>query len=154
MNALIRKGDLWSGLALAALGAWIVSQAWGWTYMGEDGPGPGFFPRWYGAIMLVLSLLLVAGSVLKPGSQSPRRTVQWGEMGRAMSCWLALAVCIALLNVLGFIVAFALLTWFIVAILFRRPQLEALVIAVVGAVGFYALFAWGLGLQLPAGSLF
>ncbi len=154
MNALVRKGDLWSGLALAALGAWIVSQAWGWSYMGEDGPGPGFFPRWYGAIMLVLSLLLVAGSVLKPGSQARPPAVQWGELRRAMACWLALAVCIALLNVLGFIIAFALLTWFIVAILFRRPQVEALVVAGVGAVGFYALFAWGLGLQLPTGSLF
>ena len=154
MNIFIRKGDFWAGLTLAALGIYIMSQAWGWTYMGEDGPGPGFFPRWYGAIMLVLSLLLVAGSVLKPGLQSPHQAPKWGEMGRAMTCWLALALCIALLNVLGFIIAFALLTWFIVAILFRRPQLEALVIAVVGAVGFYALFAWGLQLQLPVGVLF
>lgn len=151
---MIRRGDFWSGLALAALGAWIVGQAWGWSYMGEDGPGPGFFPRWYGAIMLVLSLLLVAGSIFKPGAGAAQKAVRFDEMRRAFTCWLALAVCIALLNVLGFIIAFALLTWFIVAILFRRPQREALVIAVAGAVGFHALFAWGLGLQLPAGILF
>ena len=153
MNALIRKGDFWSGLALAGLGAYILSQASGWTYMGEDGPGPGFFPRWYGAIMLALSLLMVAGSVLKPGPQAPQKAVQWDELRRAVTCWLALAICIALLDTLSFVVAFALLTWFIVAILFRRPQVEALAIAIGGSVAFYALFSWGLGLQLPAGML-
>ncbi len=153
MNALIRKGDFWSGLALAGLGAYILSQALGWTYMGQDGPGPGFFPRWYGAIMLALSLLMVAGSVLKQRPQAPQ-AVRWDELRRAMACWLALAACIALLNYLGFVIAFALLTWFIVAILFRRPRAEALATAIGGSVAFYALFSWGLGLQLPRGMLF
>jgi hypothetical protein len=28
MNTFTRKGDFWAGLALAALGVYIVSQAW------------------------------------------------------------------------------------------------------------------------------
>ena len=44
MNSFTRKGDFWAGLALAALGIFIVTQAWGWSYMTEEGPGPGFFP--------------------------------------------------------------------------------------------------------------
>ena len=39
MASLARSGDFWSGLALAALGTYIVSEARGWVYMGEDGPG-------------------------------------------------------------------------------------------------------------------
>ena len=65
MASLLRSGDFWSGLVLAALGAWIVTEARGWSYMGEDGPGAGFFPLWYGGMMIVLSLVLVAGTVLK-----------------------------------------------------------------------------------------
>lgn len=154
MNAFTRKGDFWSGMALAALGIYILVQAWGWPYMSEEGPGPGFFPVWYGAIMLVLSLALVAGAVLKQDPKARKKALQWREMRRAMTCWLALALCVALLKYVGFIIAFSLLTWFIVAVMFRRPQLEALGLALGGSVGFYALFTWGLDLQLPSGMLF
>ena len=44
MAPLARNGDFWSGLVLAALGAYIVGQARAWDYMTEDGPGAGFFP--------------------------------------------------------------------------------------------------------------
>ena len=154
MNAFTPKGDFWSGLALGALGIYIMVEAWGWTYLGEDGPGPGFFPRWYGAVMLVFSLLLVAGTVLKSDRSAPRRPVQWRELGRALTCWTALVVSVAILKFVGFIISFALLTWFIIAVMFRRPQREALTYAVGGAVGFHALFSWALDLQLPVGSLF
>jgi hypothetical protein len=154
MNAFTRKGDFWAGLALAALGIYIMSQAWGWNYMAEDGPGAGFFPRWYGGIMLVVSLFLVAGTVLKNDPNAKQKTLQWGELRRAMACWIALAICVATLKYVGFMIAFGLLTWFIIAIMFRRSQREALAYSVGGAVGFYALFSWGLELQLPVGTLF
>jgi putative tricarboxylic transport membrane protein len=154
MNTFLRKGDFWSGLALAALGIYIMSQAWGWTYLAEDGPGAGFFPRWYGAIMLVVSLFLVAATVLEKGPKAVPKPLQWAELRRAMACWAALALCVALLKYAGFMLAFGLLTWFIIAIMFRRSQREALAYAIGGAVGFYALFSWGLDLQLPVGTLF
>ena len=81
MYAFARRGDFWSGLALAALGAYIVTQARGWIYMGEDGPGPGFFPLWYGGAMVVLSLLLVAGTVLRQSTAS--HAPSWAELRRA-----------------------------------------------------------------------
>src|SRR5205085_10396822 len=64
-----RSGDFWSGLVLAALGSWIVSEARAWVYMGEDGPGAAFFPVWYGGSMIVRSLLLIAGAVARPSAQ-------------------------------------------------------------------------------------
>jgi putative tricarboxylic transport membrane protein len=154
MSAFIRKGDFWAGLALAALGIYIMGQAWGWTYMAEEGPGAGFFPRWYGGIMLIVSLFLVAGTVLKHDPKAKQKTMQWAELRRAMTCWVALAICVAILKYVGFMIAFGLLTWFIIAIMFRRSQREALAYAIGGAVGFYALFSWGLDLQLPVGTLF
>ena len=152
MRPLTRSGDFWSGLALAALGAYIVVQARSWDYMTEEGPGPGFFPLWYGSAMVVLSLLLVAGAVLKRPAGDGR--IQWDEVSRAMLCWAAFVACIALMGYVGFVAAFGLLTWFMVAVMGRQPQRRAIPIAVGFALGFYALFTWALDVGLPMGRLF
>ena len=154
MASLLRSGDFWSGLVLAALGAWIVTEARGWSYMGEDGPGAGFFPLWYGGIMIALSLALVAGTVLKRRTARAPAPFRWNDLGRAMACWAAFVACIALMRVLGFTVAFALLAWFIIAVMARRPQKVALPIAIGGALVFYALFSLALDVPLPKGLLF
>ena len=152
MPGFARRGDFWSGLALAALGAWIVSEARGWTYMGEDGPGPAFFPLWYGGAMIVLSLTLVAGAVIQRGPAAA--PVRMGDLGRALTCWLAFVVAIALMKILGFAAAFGLLTWFVIAVMARRPQRVALPVAIGFALGFHALFTWALEVALPRGILF
>jgi len=151
MRPLARGGDFWSGLALAALGAYIVAQARGWDYTTPDGPGPGFFPMWYGSLMVALALALVVRSAL---ARTEHAKVRWHEVGRAIACWGAFAGSIALMNVVGFTVGFALLTWFLVAVMARRPQREAIVVAVAGAALFYGVFAWLLELSLPKGFLF
>ena len=154
MNSFLRRADFWSGLALAALGAYIVSEAWTWVYMGEDGPGAGFFPLWYGGLMVVLSLFLVARTVLKKPAEQEPAEIQWRDLGRALTCWAAFVASLALMPLLGFAISFALLTWFIVAVMARQPQRIALGLAIGGAVGFHALFVWALDLSLPQGLLF
>jgi putative tricarboxylic transport membrane protein len=152
MKSFLRNADFWSGLALAALGAWIVSEARTWSYMGEDGPGAGFFPIWYGSAMIVLSLVLVAATVLK--KPSAREAIRWRDLGRALTCWLAFVAAIALMPFAGFAICFAFLTWFIVAVMARRPQRIALALAIGGAIAFHAIFVWALDLSLPTGMLF
>ena len=154
MKDFARSGDFWSGLALAALGTYIVSEAWRWGYMTEEGPGPGFFPLWYGSPMVILSLGLVASAVLKKPAGAARAPMRWNDVGRALACWAGFVASIALMPFAGFMVCFALLTWFIVAVMARRPQRVALPLAVGGAIFFYALFELALDLQLPHGMLF
>ena len=154
MKPYARSGDFWSGLALAALGAYIVSEAWRWGYMTEEGPGPGFFPLWYGSLMVVLSLALVTGAVLKKAAGAPPAPIRWNDLGRALLCWVAFVASIALMPFLGFAISFALLTWFIVAVMARQPQRVALPLAIGGALFFYALFELALDLQLPRGLIF
>ena len=151
MKPFVRSGDFWSGIVLAALGAYIVGQARGWVYMAEDGPGAGFFPMWYGAVMVVLSLALVVMSILRPAAHAP---VAWNDLGRALGCWAAFVACIALMPLAGFAVSFALLTWFIVRVMAGRPQRVALSVAAGFALGFFALFELALDLALPHGMLF
>lgn len=154
MKEAMRKGDFWAGLALAALGAYIINESLAWVYLGEDGPGAGFFPRWYGIAMVVLSLLLVAGAVLKHDPALKNRVRDWGDLRRALTCWAALVVCVVLLKVVGFFIAFSLLGWFLIAVMFKQPQRIALSVSIGGALGFYLLFVWGLNLSLPSGMLF
>ena len=54
---------------------------------------------------------------------------------------------------LGFVVSFALLTFFIAAVMYRRPVRIAATIAVASAAGFYLVFPLALGVSLPVGML-
>ena len=140
-----RSADFWSGLALGALGAYIAAQASGWEYLGQDGPGPGFFPVWYGIAMVALSLGLVASSLRRNANE----ILDWSGSRRAFATWAALVIAVVVLKVVGFLVSFAALTFFIVAVLYRRPLVVAGAVALGMAAAFYLLFPLALGVRLP-----
>ena len=119
--------------------------------MSDDGPGAGFFPLWYGSLMVVLSLVLVTQAVLRGVAPAE---IRWAEVRRALTSWLAFVACVALMPWIGFIAAFALLTWFIVAVMGRRPQRVAIPVAIGFALMFYGVFDWGLDLSLPHSAWF
>ena len=141
----LKSPDFWSGLALAALGGYIIYAARGWEYLGQDGPGPGFFPLWYGIAMLVLSLILI---VKADGA------VSWRGAGRAFLVWSAFAVSVAALKLLGFVTSFAALTFFVVTVMYRRPLVTAALVAIGLAAGFYLVFEVALDIKLPPWTLF
>ena len=136
-----RSPDFWSGLALAALGGFIVFRASGWEYLTPEGPGPGFFPLWYGIAMLALSLYLVVSPT--DARLDPR------GCGRALGTWTAIVVCIASLKWVSFVVSFAALAFFMVMMLYRKSTATAALVAVGMAAAFYVLFPLALGVPLP-----
>ena len=134
---------------LAALGAFIVQQAMGWEYLTPDGPGAGFFPRWYGMAIVVLSLVLVIrGLRTKTPATEPAPTE---STRRVLVAWVALVGCVLLAKVLGFLASFALLCWFIATMLFGRPQRSAIPFALGAAIAFWLVFDVALGVSLPRG---
>jgi putative tricarboxylic transport membrane protein len=186
------SADTWAALAFAALGAYIVAQAWRWEYTGPEGPGAGFFPLWYGVAMIGLSVILlitslrrtardqhayrdaerigavrveaagveIAGaecaSIEPPSLETAGADAASGDangIARVIFTWLGLVVAIGLVNFIGFAAALALLTFFIVAVLYRQTLARACVTAVAMAVGFYLVFAIALDVQLPRGVL-
>jgi len=151
-QSIKNKGDVISGAVLAALGVYIISEARQWNYSGPEGPGPGFFPIWYGVAMVVLSLFLVAASVLRP-SMKAAEPIDWQGIGRALTVWAAFAVSIGLLKVVGFLTSLALLTLFVVAVMYGKPWKVAAAVAAGNAVGFYLVFPFALDLSLPVGPL-
>lgn len=141
-----------SGAVLAALGVYIISEAGHWNYSGPEGPGPGFFPMWYGVAMVILSLILATGNLLRPPLQTGQ-PVNWPDIGRALTVWAAFTGSIALLKLLGFLTALALLTFFIVAVMYGKSWKHAVAVAVGNAAGFYLVFPFALDLSLPIGPL-
>jgi putative tricarboxylic transport membrane protein len=137
--------DFWSGLAIGGLGAYIVVQASGWEYLGPDGPGPGFFPLWYGIAMAALSLFLVISSL----KEKDAARIDWSGAGRAFATWFAFVAAVAALKLVGFLVCLAALTFFIVTVMYRRPLKVAAAAALGLAAGFYVVFPLALGVKLP-----
>ena len=141
----VRNADLWSGLALALLAGYIILQAARWDYMGPDGPGAGFFPLWYGIAMLALAAALVVSSLVRREPES----VDWRGTGRALAASGALAVAVVLFKLAGFVVGFAALAFFVVAVMYRRPWQVSAAVAAGLAGGFYVVFQLLLGVNLP-----
>lgn len=139
------RADFWSGLALGGLGVYIIVQAWRWEYLGSDGPGPGFFPVWYGIAIAGLSLALMMSSLRSADGER----IDWTGAGRAFATWVAFAVAVALFKFAGFLVSFAALTFFIAGVMYRRPLWIGAVTAVLAAAAFYAVFPLALGVKLP-----
>ena len=140
----VGNADFWSGLALAALAAYIVAQASRWEYMGPEGPGPGFFPLWYGIAMAALALTLMVSSMVR----KDRETIDWHGAGRAFAIWAALAVSVAAFKLTGFVIGFAALTFFVVSVIYRRPLAVSAAVAASLAAAFYVLFPLILGVNL------
>jgi putative tricarboxylic transport membrane protein len=143
--------DFWSGVVLLVLGAYIVLQARRWEYMTAEGPGAGFFPYWYGIAMFALGTLLAAQSMLRPALIRP--DFSWAGARRALAIWVLLAGAVWSFSLLGFFGGFALLSFFIVAILYRRPAGIAAFVAAGETAAFYLVFELALGVPLPAGAL-
>jgi putative tricarboxylic transport membrane protein len=144
-------GEVVSGAVLAVLGLFIIFQASGWNYMSSDGPGPGFFPMWYGIAMVVLALLLVVTNLVKRRASDGRPRFDRAGVTRAVVAWAAFGVCAALLGMLGFVLGFGLLTLFVVMALYRKPLKVALPVAIATALGFYLVFPLALDVSLPVG---
>jgi len=150
--AVFKTGDIVSGAVLAGLGVFIIVEARGWEYLGPDGPGPGFFPLWYGVCMVALSVLLVAMSLAQHAGE-PGKPVNWREVRRALAAWAGLALCVGLLKILGFLLAFGVFTFFLVAVMYRRSLGTAIAVSVGMSAGFYLLFPLALNVALPIGKL-
>lgn len=137
-----------SAAALAALGIYVFMAAWPWPYYNDDGPGPAFFPLWYGVGMVALSLALIGTTIANlPKAETP----DWQGISRALITWSAFAISAVLMNWLGFTISFALLTFFMITYVFGKPPVMAGVVAVVASLCFYLVFPVALSTALPTG---
>ena len=152
IRTIMRDGDALAGAALAMLGVHILVKSLSWDLMGPEGPGPGFFPLGYGALMIVLSLLLILSRVTR-GVAAPEAPIDWRSHVRPLGTWLAFALAALLMPVVGFLVAFGALSLFMTIFVFARPFRTALAVGVLCPLGFWIVFPILLDVRLPVGRL-
>jgi len=145
--------DLSSAIALAVFGLYVTIEAARFSYLTEDGPGPGFLPLWLGIGICSLSLCLIVVNQLRPAPKPLGRQHNWSAESRAMAGWLALMGAVLLFPFLGFTLCLVLLTVFLIALMERRSIWSAVFVALGLGIGFHLIFVVALGLSLPKSSL-
>lgn len=126
-------------------------QSFSFDYYSDLGPGPGLFPRWLSASLILLSLLYLAGSLR--GIQA-----KWSEVlpkGRDLLNVIIVLVSVLLFMLLldsaGFIVAGAVM---LVVLLARTYKWYiAAAVAIGTSVLLYVAFSLGLDVPLPTGDI-
>jgi putative tricarboxylic transport membrane protein len=151
----IAYGDLLSSAALIGLATYIMLEGRKWAIYGSEGPGPGFFPIMYGTAMLALSLYLLQRSIRVGAAPRPEGKEPTDIKGviSALLTWVALAICIPMMLVLGFTVGFGLFAFVIIKVIFQRTYKTSLIAAASIAVTLHLIFPVLLQAPLPVGML-
>jgi putative tricarboxylic transport membrane protein len=128
------------------IGVLWVSQALRLRYWGDFAPGSGFLPLWLGGILVAL---VVAYLIVSRFTQStveatvyPRRPLIVGG---------GLLACVAVIELLGFVVSIAAYIAFLLLVVERRPAAQSAAVAIGTPVVLFLLFKTWLKVPLPLG---
>jgi hypothetical protein len=148
----LRKVDIIVGLGLIPFAIFAITQSLALPLSQRGGiPGPGMAPLILGVVLLALGAILAGSRVV--GAADSFGEVDWPnrtELTRVVAVVIALAVSIALLKPLGYIVSSVLLVAFLVLAIERLPLVKALILIVGLPVLFYVIFGVLLRVRLPA----
>jgi putative tricarboxylic transport membrane protein len=159
----MRVANLVLGLAVAAIGVVAFVEASDLDMFGEHGvPGPGFLPNLLAGTLLVLGLLLAAITLVRWRGPAPRvetgtgeeETVEVRGLLRAARVWIGFVVSIPVMALIGFVPAMVILVAYLVFVVERIKGVKPVLAAILVPAFVYAVFAFLLGVDLPASSLF
>ncbi|HSB80633.1 MAG TPA: tripartite tricarboxylate transporter TctB family protein [Candidatus Methylomirabilis sp.] len=139
---------------LLVFGGFVVHESLDLSYYGSDfGPGPGFFSFWLGVLLIVLSLIQVAGTFRGPRELLPEDFVPGADGIKRMLCILgALVASLFLMKPLGFSLTMLSFCIFLFRTLGSQSWWLTLTLAVVGSFGLFYVFGL-LQVILPTGLL-
>src|SRR5262245_53376154 len=163
----MKRPDIASGLVLVGLGIFVTQQSTKLSYRDEFGPGPGLLPFWLGLLVIALAALLVISNLTLPSSKGREKDQEavplpLGEGGpkgrvrvaglypRVALAWVGRVAMVAVLDALGFILSFGLLTFFLVYAVERRSLVNAVIVTIAMTLSFLLLFRVIIPLPLPA----
>lgn len=153
-----RRPELILALIVLGLGGFVIAGTAGVTAAGSAlGLGPRFFPVIVGSALLLIGLFY-AVDVVRGGRGDPEESEDIDADAPADRRTVALVSVIflafaGLLDLLGWIIAGALLFFGLSVVLGATRRLRTGVIAILLSTGTYLAFVKGLGVTLPAGLL-
>lgn len=160
----MRVANLVLGIVVTAIGAAALVEASGLDMFGENGvPGPAFLPNLLAVLLVVLGLLLTAVTLRRraPAAEAAGDETADDEppfelsgVLRAGRVWIGLLVSVPLMPLIGFVPAMVLLMAYLIFAVERMSGVQAVVATVLVPAMTYAIFAFLLGVDLPASELF
>lgn len=154
----MRVANLVLGLAVAAVGVVALAGAADLDMFGDHRvPGPGFLPILLAGALLLLGLLLAALTLVRwrvrPAGEEDRAFEARGLV-RAGRVWIGFLVSIPLMALIGFVPAMVILVAYLIFAVERITGVRPVLAAILIPAAIYAIFAFLLGVDLPAASLF
>jgi hypothetical protein len=151
INAIARelgvRTDRVAGMALAALGLYVLWESRALPLGTLSNPGPAYLPTVLAVLVILFGTALAAAGALSP----PIQGLGWGEARRALVIVAACALAALLLERLGYRVTMGALVLFLVGVVERRHPLFALGFSVALSALSYLVFATLLRVPLPRG---
>lgn len=142
------------GGAMLALGIVALWQSGRLPSGSVHNPGPGFFPWWTSAVLVVLALVLLGQTCLRrTRGAAAEGTTAARRLDRVLTLAAVLVAYVAGLDPLGYPLCTFGLVVFMLRVTERYRWPVALAMAVVTAGASYVLFAVWLAVPLPAGPL-
>lgn len=148
----MRRGEIVIGLCMTGLGLFWAIKSLNLTYMGRFAPGSGFMPFWIAVFLTGFSACFLfvrfrAGS----GGPDTLEVMAPGEWRKPFAVALGLAVCVATIDLVGFLVAVSLYLCFLLRFIERRSWATTLGVGVGATLVMFLLFRSWLGVPLPLG---
>ena len=144
----MRKGQVFAGGILLALGIFVCQQAIQLTLGQASRPGPGFVPFGLGSILILLSLLYILPllrTFQEDGKQQPSR-----GLSRTLLAVGILCIFSAVLSALGYLLSTLLLFLLWLMLIERKKWPVAVGLAALALVFVY-FFNFLFSVQLPRG---
>jgi putative tricarboxylic transport membrane protein len=138
----------WVAVAFFLLSGWICLEALQVPLGSFRMPGAGFFPLFLGLTLGVLSVILMAQSLVSPAPGSIR---VWPERPAVLYLMGSLVAAVWLFERAGFLVAMAFFLGVAMKVLGTKGWATVMVGALVGTVASYVVFSRALQIALPAG---
>jgi putative tricarboxylic transport membrane protein len=146
---MLRRNAIVAAVALA-LGAAALYESSKLPFGTIHSPGPGFFPWWTSALIVLLALVLALQAL---ASRSSGVGEGQGRIAKVALLLVALSAYVFLLDPLGYLICTFLLVLFMLRVTDPQPWTVALSMALITAVGSYVVFAVWLSVPLPRGTL-
>lgn len=143
------RDDHVTGAALALAGLLIAWQSWQYPMGSFAEPGPGYLPFALGVALACFGALVAAA-----GGGSPAfRWARFDDAPKAFAILAGLAFAALALEPLGYRITIAVLLFYYLRVLERRPWIPTLIVTAIVALGTYYVFARLMRVPLPIGVL-
>lgn len=149
----MKKANIITSLVLLVMSVYIVIMSYGYGYHDEEGlPAAGFVPLWTGAMIGLLSLIMLYSNTIGNRPDSNKTKVFDKRFYKNLLVLLGSSiVAMLLVPVIGMLAAIGLLTGYISWALGTKNMKMNIALMVLTPVAFWLVFSKLLEIQFPAG---